>query len=126
MFQPRTKDFDPRVSAIVDHLRAIEKELSDFGRSAGRRASANASAAGSQIAEVIGPILSDIGGRFRRGQRVAVDEATSLGNDAVKFGTRVGGDALDRLTTQARLHPLLTVAVAIGIGVLIGAASRRS
>ena len=48
MFQPRSSEFDPRVSAIVDHLRAIE-ELGAIGKIAGRRASSGASTAASQI-----------------------------------------------------------------------------
>jgi hypothetical protein len=75
MFQHRSTEFDPRVSAIAGHLRAIEKELGGIGRSAGRNASASASAAGNQIAEAIWPILNDIVDRFGRGQRAAVDEA---------------------------------------------------
>ncbi len=127
MFQPRSNDFiDPRVTAIVDHLRAIERELSDIGSKAGRRASANASAAGDQIADAIGPILSDLIERFRRGQRAAAEGAASLGDEAVKIGTRVGSDALGRIADQARQRPLLTLAVAIGVGILIGAASRRN
>ena len=42
------------------------------------------------------------------------------------MGGRVGNDALERIATQAKERPLLTLAVAIGIGVLIGAAGRRS
>lgn len=126
MFQPRRTEFDPRVSAIADHLRGIEKELASMGKRAGSRAAAGASAAGDQIADVIGPILNEIAERFRRGQRVALDEAASFGNDAVKFGTKVGGDALERIASQAKQRPLLTLAVAIGVGVLIGAAVRRS
>jgi len=126
MFQPRSTEFDPRVTAIVDHLRAIERELGEIGRKAGRRASANASAAGDQIADAIGPILGDVVDRFRRGQRAAVDGAASLGDEAMKFGTRVGSDALGRIAGQARQRPLLTLAVAIGVGILIGAASRRT
>ena len=53
MFHRRSSEFDPRVSAIAGHLRAIEKELGGIGRSAGRNASASASAAGNQIAEAI-------------------------------------------------------------------------
>lgn len=126
MFQPRSTDFlDPRLTAVVNHLRAIERELGDMGRKTGRRASANAAAAGDQIADAIGPILSDVVGRFRRGQRTAFDEAASLGDEAVKIGTRLGSDALGRITGQARQRPLLTLAVAIGVGILIGAAARR-
>ena len=40
MFQHRSTEFDPRISAIASHLRAIEKELGGIGRSASRRASA--------------------------------------------------------------------------------------
>ena len=127
MFQPRSRDFsDPRVTAIVDHLRAIERELAAIGRKAGRQASANASAAGDLISEAIGPILNDIADRFWRGQRTAVEGAADLGNQAVRIGSRVGSDALDRLAAQAKERPLLTLAVAIGVGVLIGAAGRRS
>jgi ElaB/YqjD/DUF883 family membrane-anchored ribosome-binding protein len=126
MFQHRRSEFDPRVSAIVDHLQAIERELGKIGRSAGRSASANVSAAGNQIADAMGPILADLGERFRRGQRWTVDEAASMGNEAVKMGARVGSDALDRIADQAKRRPLVTLAVAIGVGVLIGFAGRRN
>jgi hypothetical protein len=127
MFQPRSTDFlDPRVTAIVDHLRAIETELAALSRKAGRRASANAAAAGDQIADAIGPILSDIAKRFRRGQQAAVAGAADLGDEAVKFGSKVGRQALGQITGQTRQRPLLMLAVAIGVGILIGAASRRT
>ena len=125
MFQPLSTDFDPRVSAIAGHLRAIEKELSNLGRGAGRRASATAVTAGNQIADAIGPILNDIVARFSRGQRVAVDEAANFGNEAVRLGSQFGNEALGRIAGQAKQRPLGTVAVAIGIGILIGAATRR-
>ena len=126
MFQPRSRDFDPRVTAIVDHLQAIERELTVVGRQAGRRASANASAAGDLIADTVGPILNDIADRFWRGQRAATEGAADLSNRAVRMGGRVGNDALERIAAQAKERPLLTLAVAIGVGVLIGAAGRRS
>lgn len=126
MFQPRLKDFDPRLGAVVDHLRAIEKELRSFGSSSGRRASAQASAAGDRIAETIGPILTDIAARFRDGQKVALDQAATLGNQAVKVGAKAGGDAAERIAGQTKQRPLLMLAVAIGVGILIGAAARRS
>ena len=66
MFHHRSTEFDPRLSAIAGHLRAIEKELGGIGRSASHHASAGASAAGNQIAEAIWPILNDIADRFGR------------------------------------------------------------
>jgi hypothetical protein len=126
MFQHRSREFDPRISAIAGHLRAIEKELGGIRQSAGRRAAAGASAAGNQIADAIGPILNEVVARFGRGQRLAADEAGNFGNEAVKIGARVGSDTLDRIATQAKNRPLITLAVAIGVGILIGMASRRS
>jgi hypothetical protein len=126
MFQPRLKDFDPRLGAIVDHLRAIEKELRAFGGSSGRRASAQAAAAGDRIAETIGPILNDIAARFLDGQKVALDQAATFGNQAVRVGAKAGGDAVDRIVGQTKQRPLLVLAVAIGVGILIGAAVRRN
>jgi len=127
MFQPRSGEFlDPRVRSIVDHLRAIQEEVSEIGKNSGRRAAANASAAGDQIADAVGPILNDIVDRFRRGRRAAADTAASLGDEAVRLGSRVGSDALNRVAGQARERPFLILAVAIGVGILIGAASRRA
>jgi hypothetical protein len=126
MFHYRSNQLDPRLAAIAGHLRAIEKDLGIFGRRAGQGAADRASAAGDQIADALGPILSDIGDRFRRGQRAAVGEAASLGNEAVRFGAKVGNDAIERIADQAKRRPLFTLAVAIGIGVLIGFAGRRN
>ena len=126
MFQPRLKDFDPRVGAIVDHLRAIEKELRSVGKSSGRRASAEAAAVGDHIAEIIGPILADIGAHFRQGQQVALDQASTLGNQAVKIGSKVGADAAETISDQTKQRPFVMLAVALGVGILIGAAARRN
>src|SRR5580700_3400588 len=111
MFQPRSSEFDPRVSAIADHLRAIETELGAIGKIAGRRASSGASAAANQVVDAILPILGDLTDRVRRGQQTALAEAKGVGADAVKAGVRVGNDALDRLGDQARQRPLFTMAV---------------
>jgi ElaB/YqjD/DUF883 family membrane-anchored ribosome-binding protein len=126
MFQRRSTEFDPRLSSIAGHLSAIEKELSGIGKSAGQRASTGAAAAGNQIADVIWPILNDIADHFGRGQRMAVDQATTFGNHAAKTGVRIGGGALDRIAIETRNRPLATLAVAIGVGVLIGMAARRN
>jgi hypothetical protein len=126
MFHRRSTEFDPRVSAIASHLRAIEKELGEIGRSAGRNASASASSAGNQIAEAMWPILNDLVDRFGGSQRATVDAAASLGNEAVKISARAGNDALDRIATQAKTRPLAAFAAAIGVGILIGVAVRRS
>jgi ElaB/YqjD/DUF883 family membrane-anchored ribosome-binding protein len=122
MFQHRSRDFDPPVSAIADHLRGIQDQLGKLGRQAGRRGADSAAAAGSQIADALLPILSDIGGRFRRGQRAAFEGASGL----TDMSSRVGSRAVAQLSGQAQQRPLLMLAVAIGVGILIGAASRSA
>ncbi len=125
MFRRTSTEFDPRVSAIAGHLRAIEKELGGIGKNASRQASARALATGNQIVDAIWPILNDLVDRFGRGQRAAVDGAASLGNEAVKIGARVGNDALGRIATRAKNRPLGAIAVAFGVGILVGVAVRR-
>jgi hypothetical protein len=121
LFQPRLREFDPRFAAIAGHLRAIEKELGRVGQSAGRRTTT----AGNQIVDAIVPVLNEMVDRFGRGQRVAVNEAASFGNKAIKTGAKIGSNALEQVAAQANKSPLVTLAVAIGVGVLIGMASRR-
>ena len=95
MFHQRTSQFNPRLSSIAGHLRAIEKELEVIGRSAGRQASVSASATGAQITDAIGPILNEIIDRFGRGQRHAVDGAASFGNEAARIGAKIGNEAIE-------------------------------
>ena len=116
-------------AAIERHLRAIESELAQIGQYAGRQAAdgapAVASNIGDQISTAIVGVLNDIADRYRSGRRFAGDEAVRLGNEAVRAGTRVGNDALNRLAVNVERRPLAALAVAIGVGVLIGMAGRR-
>ena len=125
MFRARSTDFDTRIGSIAGHLRAIEKELQGIGRRAGGRASARASSAGDQITDVVGPILNELSERFGRGQRAAVDQAANFGNEAINVGARLGNDAIERVAIQAKHRPMATLAVAIGVGLLIGFAGHR-
>lgn len=126
MLHYRSSKPDPRVSAIVGHLRGIEKELGTIGQSTGQRAFAGASSAGGQIAAALGPILNEMVERFSRGQRVAVDQTASFGHEAINAGARIGNDALEQIATQTKQRPMATLAVAIGVGLLIGFAVRRN
>ena len=122
MFQYRTSDFAPRVSAIQKHLGAVEKELEKIGRMAGRQTSVAAANASEQIGDAISSILSDMVDRFRKGGQIAGDQAGRFGNQALDLGAKYGNDALQRVAGQAEERPLFTVGVALGIGILIGAA----
>jgi ElaB/YqjD/DUF883 family membrane-anchored ribosome-binding protein len=126
MFHRRSSEFEPRISAITDHLRGIRKELGIIGDSAGQSAAGAAAAAVEQIADALRPVLQDIEDRLRAGQRRAVDQAANLANEAMRTGSAAGRQALSRLGEQAEGHPLAAVAVALGVGVLIGVAACRA
>ena len=122
MFQYRTSDFAPSVAAIQKHLGAVEKELERIGRMAGRQTSAAAATASDQIGDAISTILSEMVDRFRKGGQAAGDQAGRLGNQALDLDAKYGSDALERVASEAEQRPLFTVGVALGIGILIGAA----
>jgi len=122
MFQYRKSDFAPSVTAIQKHLGAVEKELEKIGRMAGRQTSAAAATASDQIGDALSTILSEMVDRFRKGGQAAGDQAGRLGNQALDLGSKYGADALQRVASEAEERPLLTIGVALGIGILIGAA----
>jgi hypothetical protein len=133
MFHQRSSAFAPSISAIEGRLRALEKEIDRVGRKAGRRASDNVSAAGDHIGDAIASAVTEIVERFRSGRRLAGDEAVRFGNEAAKFGAKVGNDAfkvgndaLERVASEVEHRPLVTLAVAIGVGILIGMAGAKS
>ncbi len=122
MFQYRKSDFAPSVAAIQKHLGAVEKELERIGRITGRQTSDAAAKASDQIGDAISTILSEMVDRFRKGGQVAGDQAGRLGSQALDLGSKYGSDALERMADQAESRPLMTIGVALGIGILIGAA----
>jgi ElaB/YqjD/DUF883 family membrane-anchored ribosome-binding protein len=122
MFHHRSSAFAPDLSAIEGRLRSLENEIERVGRKAGRSASAGVSSAGDQIGEAIASAVSEIVDRFRSGRRLAGDEAVRFGNEAAKFGAKFGNDALERVASEVERRPLITLAVAVGVGILIGMA----
>jgi len=117
MFQRRSNEFNPRFSSIAGHLRAIEQEIGGIGKSAGRHAAAGAASAGNQIADALEPILNDIVDWVRRGQATALDEGENFGNEAIKIGVSAGNKTVGPVATLAEQRPLITLAVAIGLGI---------
>ena len=122
MFQYRKSEFAPSVAAIQKHLGAVEKELERIGRITGRQTSDMAVKAGDQIGDALSTILSEMVDRFRKGGQAAGDQAGRLSNQALDLGAKYGSSALERVSDQAEERPLLTLGVALGIGILIGAA----
>ena len=122
MFQHRASDFSPSVAAIQKHLGAVVKELEKIGRMGGRQTTEAVATASDQISDAISTILGEMVDRFRKGRQAAGDQAGRLGTQALDLGTKYGSNALQRVASEAEHRPLITVGVALGIGILIGAA----
>ena len=120
LFHQRSAAFAPDIPAIEDRLRALEGEIERIGRRAGRRASAGVSAAGDRLGDVLASGVTEIVERFRSGRRLAGDEAVRFGNEAAKYGAKLGNDAMHRMASEVEHRPLVTLAVAVGVGILIG------
>jgi ElaB/YqjD/DUF883 family membrane-anchored ribosome-binding protein len=122
MFHQRASAFGPSVTAIQKHLGAVEKELEKIGRTGGQRASVAVSEASEQIGDAITSIVSDMVDRFRESGRAAGDGAARFGSQAIKLGAGYGNNALQRVSAETEDRPLIMLGVALGVGMLIGAA----
>ncbi len=105
---------------IERRLQTLEKRLSEIGARA--RASTNSRDIVGDLSEVIASALSTWADRFRQGADTVGDQSAALGKDAARLGTM----ALDRIGDETRQRPLIAVAVALGVGVLVGMALRAS
>jgi ElaB/YqjD/DUF883 family membrane-anchored ribosome-binding protein len=72
------------------------------------------------LGEAIASALSSIADRFR-GDAGSMTDATKIGAAAAK----VGNEALRRLSREVQHRPLVTLAVAVGVGILMGLANHR-
>jgi len=103
-------DIERRLHSLEQHLERI-----------GSRTTTRAIQTADHVGETVASVLSSIADRFRGG-------ADSMGDEAAKFGSeaaKLGNDALRRLSKEVEHRPLVTLAVAIGVGILVGLASHR-
>ena len=114
--------FSPLTSAqteeIERRLTALEKRLNEIGT----RFSTNSRDIVGDLGDVIASALSNWGDRFRQGASTVGDQSAALGKDAARLGTM----AIDRIGEESRQRPLIAVAVALGVGILLGIALRKS
>jgi hypothetical protein len=101
---------------IDRRLHALEKRLNEIGA----RASTNSQDIAGDLGDVIASALSSWADRFRQGASTVGDQSAALGKDAARLGTI----ALNRIEDESRHRPL--VAVALGVGILVGMAVRTS
>jgi ElaB/YqjD/DUF883 family membrane-anchored ribosome-binding protein len=100
------------VAEIERRLRALEYSLERAGRSTASSVASNAD----DLRDSIVTGLSGLVDRFRNSS--FNEEASRMGDTAA----RVGSDALRRVSDEVQNRPLVILAVAVGIGFLLGAA----
>ena len=104
------------VSEVERRLRALEKSLENIGS----RTSTNARDTAESLGDAISSALSRWADRFR--QSFVGDQSAAFSKDATEFGSV----ALNRISEETGRRPLFALMVAVGVGVLIGMASRNS
>jgi ElaB/YqjD/DUF883 family membrane-anchored ribosome-binding protein len=102
---------------VERRMQRLEQRLDRLGGMASRTAAsgvASAAQATDRVSDALVAALTDIVDRFRGGTRDIGSEASRLGNDALR-----------RVSTEIERRPLMTVAIAVGVGLLIGLSSAR-
>lgn len=105
-------------SDILEIEREISQLMRDLETRVGRLNTLTrrgASHAASEAGDFVSETLSDTAERLRNGAHAVTGEAARFGNDALR-----------RIEDEVGQRPLLTLAIAAGIGFLAGMAGRRS
>ena len=95
-------------------------EPSERHRETGTRASSNARDTADGLGEAVASALSSWADRFRQGSNSVSDQSAAFGKDAARYGTA----ALNQISQETEQRPLIAIAVALGVGILIGMAAR--
>jgi ElaB/YqjD/DUF883 family membrane-anchored ribosome-binding protein len=110
-----------KTRSTSDDIADIEREIAglmhDLENRVGRLNSLTrkgASHAASEAGDYVSETLSDTAERLRNGAHAVTDEAS-----------RLGADTLRKIEDEVGQRPLLTLAIAAGIGFLAGMAGRR-
>jgi ElaB/YqjD/DUF883 family membrane-anchored ribosome-binding protein len=103
------------IGSMDRQLRSLQKRLE---RVRGR-VSTDAAEGADKFGKAIASMLDEVAERFRDGS--LSDEAAKIGTEAAKLSN----DALRRLSREIEARPLVALAVAIGVGILVGLVSQR-
>jgi ElaB/YqjD/DUF883 family membrane-anchored ribosome-binding protein len=118
------------MSALSHYTRAITSEVGDIERrlqavqrgleKLGGGASSNARDSADGLSEAVASAVSNWADRFRRGSNSLGDQSAAFGKDAARYGAA----ALSQISKETEQRPLVAIAVALGVGILIGMATR--
>lgn len=109
------------VEEIDRRLRSLERNLESIGA----RASTNAKDTAESLGDAIASALAGWAGRFRQSASSLSGQSASLGASLGKDTAKLSGAALRRLSEETEHRPLFALAVAVGVGILIGLVSRK-
>jgi ElaB/YqjD/DUF883 family membrane-anchored ribosome-binding protein len=111
-----TRVISSEVGEIERRLRALEKNLEKIGA----RNFSNARDTADGLTDAVASALFGWADRFRQGASAVSDQSSAFSKDAARYGNA----ALTRISDQTEQRPLIGLAVAFGVGVLIGMAAR--
>ena len=117
------------MTASSRYTRAISSEVGDIERrlqtlqngleKLRARSSANARDTADSLGEVLSSALLGWPDRFRQGAGSLGDQSAAFGKDAARYGAA----ALGQISKETERRPLVAIAVALGVGILIGMAT---
>jgi ElaB/YqjD/DUF883 family membrane-anchored ribosome-binding protein len=113
--------YSRNVEEIDRRLGLLEQNLEKIGA----RASTNARETAEGLGDAIASALAGWAGRFRQSASALGSQSASLGKNLGEDTAKLGSAALRRLSDETEHHPLVALAVAVGVGVLIGLVSRK-
>ncbi len=108
-------------SAAAEEIAAIEDLMSDLEKRLRRlsgTARSEAAGASGDVRDFVGEALERIMSRVR-------DSASDVTHSVTDEASRLGGDALKRVTDEVEARPFMMLAIAAGLGFLAGLSSRR-
>ena len=117
------------MTASSRYTRAISSEVVDIERrlqtlqngleKLRARSTANARDTADSLSDALSSALSGWSERFRQGASTLGDQSAALGKDAARYGAA----ALSQISKETEQRPLIAIAVALGVGILIGMAT---
>lgn len=102
------------IAAIQDLMTDLEKRLRRLSSTAQKETTGATNDVGDFISETLERIMSHVR-----------DSATGVTQSVTEEATRLGGDAIKKITDEVEHRPLIMLGIAAGIGFLVGLANRR-
>ena len=111
----KTRNTSEDIAEIEREIAGLMRDLENRVGRLNTLSRKGASHVASEASDYVSETLSETAERLRNGAHAVTDEAA-----------RFGSDALRKIEDEVEQRPLLTLAIAAGIGFLAGMAGRRS